>query len=46
MDKIIIERHPSKIDKDGKRHDLIRMSSHFPGLIWEARGGPSSSVSI
>ena len=22
--KIIIERHPSKIDKDGKRHYLIR----------------------
>ena len=22
--KIIIERHPSKIDKDGKRHFLIR----------------------
>jgi hypothetical protein len=24
VDKIIIERHPSKIDKAGKRHDLIR----------------------
>jgi hypothetical protein len=24
VDKIIIERHPSKIDKDGKRHYLIR----------------------
>ena len=24
MDKIIIERHPSKIDKDGRRHYLIR----------------------
>ena len=24
MDKIIIERHPSKIDKDGKRHYIIR----------------------
>ena len=24
MDKIVIERHPSKIDKDGKRHYLIR----------------------
>ena len=24
VDKIIIERHPSKIDKDGRRHYLIR----------------------
>ncbi|HLM20905.1 MAG TPA: hypothetical protein VK390_05185 [Propionibacteriaceae bacterium] len=24
VDKIIIERHPSKIDKDGGRHSLIR----------------------
>ena len=24
MDKIIIERRPSKIDNDGKRHYLIR----------------------
>ena len=24
MDKIIIARHPSKIDKDGKRHHLTR----------------------
>ena len=24
MDKIIIERHPSKLDKDGRRHYLIR----------------------
>jgi hypothetical protein len=24
IDKIIIERHPSKIDKDGRRHYLIR----------------------
>ena len=24
LDKIIIERHPSKIDKDGKGHYLIR----------------------
>ena len=24
VDKIIIERHPSKIDKDGRRHFLIR----------------------
>ena len=24
MDKIIIERHPSKIDKDGRRHNTIR----------------------
>ena len=24
MDKIIIGRHPSKIDKDGRRHYLIR----------------------
>ena len=24
VDKIIIERHPSKIDKDGKRYDTIR----------------------
>ena len=24
MDKIIIERHPSKIDKDGGRHYLVR----------------------
>ncbi len=24
MDKIIIARHPSKIDKDGSRHYLIR----------------------
>ena len=24
VDKIIIDRHPSKIDKDGKRHYLIR----------------------
>ena len=24
MDKIVIERHPSKIDKDGRRHYLIR----------------------
>ena len=24
MDKIIIERHPSKIDKDGRRHYTIR----------------------
>jgi hypothetical protein len=24
VDKIIIERHPSKIDKDGNRHYLIR----------------------
>ena len=23
MDKIVIERHPSKIDKDGRRHYLI-----------------------
>ena len=24
VDKIVIERHPSKIDKDGRRHYLIR----------------------
>ena len=24
VDKIVIERHPSKIDKDGRRHKLIR----------------------
>ena len=24
VDKIIIERHPSKIDKDGRRHYTIR----------------------
>ena len=24
VDKIIIERHPSKIDKDGRRHYLVR----------------------
>jgi hypothetical protein len=24
VDKIIIKRHPSKIDKDGRRHYLIR----------------------
>jgi hypothetical protein len=24
VDKIIIERHPSKIEKDGRRHYLIR----------------------
>jgi hypothetical protein len=24
VDKIIIEKHPSKIDKDGRRHYLIR----------------------
>ena len=24
VDKIIIERHPSKIDKDGRHHYLIR----------------------
>ena len=24
VDKIIIERHPSKIDKDGRRHYFIR----------------------
>jgi len=24
VDKIIIERYPSKIDKDGRRHYLIR----------------------
>ena len=24
VDKIIIERHPSKIDKEGRRHYLIR----------------------
>jgi hypothetical protein len=24
VDKIIIERHPSKIDQDGRRHYLIR----------------------
>ena len=24
VDKIIIGRHPSKIDKDGKRYDTIR----------------------
>ena len=24
VDKIIIERYPSKIDKDGKRYDTIR----------------------
>jgi hypothetical protein len=24
VDKIIIEQHPSKIDKDGRRHYLIR----------------------
>jgi hypothetical protein len=24
LDKIIIERHPSKIDKDGRRHYTIR----------------------
>ena len=24
MDKIIIERHPSKIDKDGRRYYTIR----------------------
>ena len=24
VDKIVIERHPSKIDKDGKRYDTIR----------------------
>ena len=24
VDKIIIERHPSKIGKDGRRHNLIR----------------------
>jgi hypothetical protein len=23
-DKIVIERHPSRIDKDGRRHYLIR----------------------
>jgi hypothetical protein len=23
VDKIVIERHPSKIDKDGRRHYLI-----------------------
>ena len=28
MDKIIIERHPSKIDKDGKRHYTIRAIPH------------------
>jgi len=24
VDKIVIERHPCKIDKDGRRHYLIR----------------------
>ncbi len=28
VDKIIIERHPSKIDKDGKRHYTIRAIPH------------------
>jgi hypothetical protein len=28
VDKIIIERNPSKIDKDGRRHYLIRAIPH------------------
>ena len=28
VDKIIIERHPSKIDKDGRRHYTIRAIPH------------------
>ena len=28
VDKIIIERHPSKIDKDGRCHYLIRTIPH------------------
>jgi hypothetical protein len=30
VDKIIIKRHPSKIDKDGKRHYLIRAIHQDP----------------
>jgi hypothetical protein len=30
VDKIIIERHPSKIDKDGRRHYLIRAIPYNP----------------
>jgi hypothetical protein len=32
VDKIIIERHPSKIDKDGRRHYPIRAIRTGPDL--------------
>jgi hypothetical protein len=37
VDKIVIERHPSKIDKDGRRHYLIRAIPYQDPQQWAER---------